>query len=300
MKSDKKIIALFILPCVLSVAIMYLYPVVRSVAMSFFSIGSLTAPLSEWSFAGVSNYLGLFYNASFIISLKNIAKIWLLGGALSLGIALIFAAILSSGIRFKKFYRAAIYLPNIISAVAMATMWIQYVFSYEYGLLNNIINIFGLESIKWLGTDLKFYAMLIAFVYGSIGYYMLVFLSGIEQIPQELYDAATVDGANRIQQFFEITLPLLRNIFATNVTFWTVSVLNFFLWSKMFSPIGSEGTTITPVVYMYDLLFGNEYSASVVMRDAGVGATIGVILALCVVVTHLVVNKLLKTKDLEY
>ena len=87
-------------------------------------------------------------------------KIWLVGGIFTLSIALLFAVILTSGIRFKKFFRAAIYLPNVVSAVALATMWIQYIYNQDYGLLNQMLEMVGLEGVKWLGTDTKFWAML--------------------------------------------------------------------------------------------------------------------------------------------
>ena len=133
-------------------------------------------------------------------------------------LSMLMAVILTSGIRGAKFFKAAIYMPNIISAVALATMWIQYVFNYDYGLLNQIVKAFGGENVRWLGTDLIFWAMMIAFIFGSVGYYMLIFISGIEGIPQDLYEAATIDGANIFDRFFQITLPLLKGVIRTCVT----------------------------------------------------------------------------------
>ena len=205
--------------------------------------------------------------------------------------------ILTSGIRFKKFFRAAIYMPNIISAVALATMWIQYIYNQDYGLINQILGALGLEGKNWLGTDMKFWAMLGAFCFGAVGYYMLIFINGIERIPADIGEAATIDGANKVQQFFRITLPLLRGIFKTNITFWSVNCLTFFLWSKMFSPVSTEASTVVPVVYLYDTVFGTVGN---VQRDAGAGAAIGVCLALIVAVIYFLMNKLLKDDDLEF
>ena len=253
--------------------------------------------MSTWSFNGLGNYSRIFHSATYLTSLKNMLWIWLVGGILTLTIALLFAVILTSGIRFKKFFRAAIYLPNVISAVALATMWIQYVYNQDYGLLNAMLEMVGLEGVRWLGTDMKFWAMLFAFVFGAVGYYMLIFISGIERIPQDLYEAATIDGANKIHQFFRITLPLLKGIIKTNLTFWSINTITFFLWSKMFSPISSEASTIVPVVYLYDTVFGSAGNSE---RDAGAGAAVGVVLALFVAVVYLVTNKLLKDDDLEF
>ena len=297
MKKNKAMIAGFVLPCTLSLLIMYLYPVIRTIVMSFFAIDSVTASVSEWSFNGLGNYARIFGSATYLTSLSNMLKIWFVGGILTLTIALLFAVILTSGIRFKKFFRAAIYLPNVISAVALATMWIQYVYNQDYGLLNAMLEMVGLDGVRWLGTDMKFWAMLFAFVFGAVGYYMLIFISGIERIPQDLYEAATIDGANRIQQFFKITLPLLKGIIKTNLTFWSVNTITFFLWSKMFSPVSSEASTIVPVVYLYDTVFGSTGNSE---RDAGAGAAVGVVLAIFVGVVYFITNKLLKDDDLEF
>ncbi len=297
MNKNRIFITGFILPCLLALLIMYLYPVVRTVIMSFFGIESVTSSVSEWSFNGLDNYVKIFSSPTFQRAMSNVLTIWIIGGVIILSFALLFAVILTSGIRFKKFFRAAIYMPNIISAVALATMWIQYIYNQDYGLLNQILGALGLEGKNWLGTDMKFWAMLFAFTFGAVGYYMLIFINGIERIPADLGEAATIDGANKVQQFFSITLPLLRGIFKTNITFWSVNCLTFFLWSKMFSSVSTEASTVVPVVYLYDTVFGTVGN---VQRDAGAGAAIGVVLAVIVGVIYFIMNKLLKDDDLEF
>ncbi|MEG2053415.1 MAG: ABC transporter permease subunit, partial [Oscillospiraceae bacterium] len=159
----------------------------------------------------------------------------------------------------------------------------------------------GMENaanINWLSTDLKFTAMMIAFCFGSVGYYMLIFLSGIERIPADLYEAATIDGASKVNSFFSITLPLLKGVFKTNITLWSVNTIGFFVWSKMFSPLLSESSTITPLVYMFDIVFGTK--ATTASRDAGAGAALGVTLTLFVLLVFFVLNRLIKDKDVEF
>ncbi len=297
MKKNKTFIIWFMLPCVLALVCMYLYPVLRTVMMSFFGIESVTAGMSEWSFNGFANYSKIFSSPTFQRAMRNIMVIWFLGGVIVLSFALLFSVIITSGIRLKKFFRAAIYLPNIVSAVALATMWIQYIYNQDYGLLNQMLRAVGLEGKNWLGTDMKFWAMLFAFIFGAVGYYMLIFINGIERIPADLYEAATIDGANKIQQFTRMTLPLLRGIFKTNITFWSVNCITFFLWSKMFSPVSTEAATIVPVVYLYDTVFGTVGN---VQRDAGAGAAIGVVLALFVGLVYFVLNKVIRDDELEF
>ena len=297
MKKSKSMIALFILPCALCLLLMFLYPVVRTVIMSFFQVESLTSAVSSWSFYGLGNYIKIFNSNSFLISMSNMLLIWLVGGVITLALSMLIAVVLTSGIRGGKFFRAAIYLPNIVSAVALATMWVQYVFNYDYGLLNNIVTMLGFDKIKWLGSDSKFWAMMAAFIFGSVGYYMLIYISGIEGIPKDLYEAATLDGANKVKQFTLITLPLLKGIIKTSITFWSINATTFFLWSKMFSPVQTEESTIVPVIYLYDIVFGGK---GITQRDAGAGAAVGVVLTLLIIVIYGVMNLLLKKSDLEY
>ena len=297
MRKNKAMIFWFCLPAVLCLLIMFVYPVCRTVVMSFFAVESVTATTADWSFNGLGNYLKIFGSAGFIISMKNMLLIWFVGGLISLALAMLMAVIITSGIRGKKFFRAAIYMPNIISAVALATMWIQYIFNYDYGLLNEVVKLFGGEKIRWLGTDLKFWAMTAAFIFGSVGYYMLIYISGIEGIPQDLFEAATIDGAGKVQQFIRITLPLLEGVIKTSITFWSINTTTFFLWTKMFSPIDTETSTIVPVVYLYDMVFGGK---NIITRDAGAGAAVGVVLTLIIIAVYLITEQLFKGSDLEY
>lgn len=297
MKKNKLMITLFIMPAILCLLIMFVYPVTRTVIMSFFRVESLTASTSTWSFHGLQNYFKIFNSTGFQQSMVNMVRIWLVGGIVTLTLSILMAVVLTSGIRGAKFFKAAIYMPNIVSAVALATMWIQYIFHYDFGLINELVQFFGGDKVQWLGSDMKFWSMLAAFIFGSVGYYMLIYISGIDGIPKDLYEAATIDGASKVDQFFKITLPLMKGIIKTSITFWSINTTTFFLWSKMFSSIQTEGSTIAPVVYLYDTVFGGT---GIVERDAGAGAAVGVVLTLLIIAIYAVMNVLLKDSDLEY
>ena len=297
MKKNKLMIFLFIMPAILCLLFMFVYPVSRTVIMSFFRVESLTSSTDVWSFNGLDNYIKIFNSTGFQQAMLNMVRIWLVGGVITLALSMLMAVVLTSGIRGAKFFKAAIYMPNIISAVALATMWIQYIFHYDFGLLNEIVKMLGGEKIQWLGTDMKFWSMLGAFIFGSVGYYMLIYISGIEGIPKDLYEAATIDGASKVVQFTKITLPLMKGIIRTSVTFWSINTTTFFLWSKMFSSVNTEGSTIAPVVYLYDTVFGGT---GIVERDAGAGAAVGVVLTLIIIAIYAVMNVVLKESDLEY
>lgn len=257
--------------------------------------------MSKWTFAGIGNYAKLMDTQLFRTSMMNMLKIWLIGGLAVIVVSLLFAVILTSGVRGKAFWRAVIYIPNIINAVAMSTMWIQYVFNKRFGLLHDLFQTLGLEGlakIDYMNGTWKFWSLLIAFSFGSVGYFMLIFISGIERIPTDYYEAATIDGANKFRQFASITLPLIKGVFKTCMTFWTISVAGFFVWSQMWaSPMPSDNSTITPVVYMYNTVFGTTGSTS---RDAGAGAAVGILMAVVVLVVFGVMNLLVKEDDLEF
>ena len=289
-------------PATLIFVATFIYPIIRTIVMSFFSIQEITDATDKWKFNGIGNYISLMETPLYRTSWINLFKIFIIGGVITLGASLLLAVILKSGVHGKRFFQAAIYLPNVISAVAMATMWIQSVFNSSYGFLTNLFKALHLDflaDVQWLDADHKFWALLISYCFGMIGHFMLIWVSGIERIGKDYYEAASIDGANKVGQLLYITLPLLKGIFRTNVIMWSISVSGFFIWSKLFSPISADTSTIVPMVYMYDKLFGAENTGDVV-RDAGTAAAIGVMLCLFIVLVFTVVNRLIKDDDLEF
>lgn len=301
MKKNKGMIVAFLTPAVLMFLIVFLYPIVRTVMMSFFKIGSVTDAFEFWEFVGIGNYEKLFTTDIFQQAMLNIVRIWLIGGIIVMLVSLLFGVILTSGLKGKKFFRAVIYLPNIVSAVALATMWRQYVYSPDYGLLASFFKAIGADKLaqtQWLAPENSFWALLFAYCFGMIGYHMLIWMSGIERISPDYYEAATIDGAGKIEQFRYMTLPLLKGVFKTNITMWTVSTAAFFVWSQLFSSVTANKSTIVPVQYMYMQIFGA--GNAVTERNAGYGAAIGIILCLCVVLIFTICNALIKDDDLEF
>ena len=302
MKRNRSMIIAFAGPATLIFVATFIYPIIRTIVMSFFSIQEITDATDKWKFNGIGNYISLMETPLYRTSWINLFKIFIIGGVITLGVSLLLAVILKSGVHGKRFFQAAIYLPNVISAVAMATMWIQYVFNSSYGFLTNLFKALHLDflaDVQWLDADHKFWALLISYCFGMIGHFMLIWVSGIERIGKDYYEAASIDGANKVGQLLYITLPLLKGIFRTNVIMWSISVSGFFIWSKLFSPISADTSTIVPMVYMYDKLFGAENTGDVV-RDAGTAAAIGVMLCLFIVLVFTVVNRLIKDDDLEF
>lgn len=300
-KSRLPMIIIFLFPAVFLYGLIFFYPTIKTIVMSFFKMSSISAKMSEWSFAGLSNYNNLLNSQLFIQSLKNIFFIWLIGGVIIFFFSILFAVILTSGVKLKSFFRSIIYLPNVVSAVAMATMWIHYVYNSKYGLLKSIFSLLHLDELaamQWTSPNNIFMALVIAYSFGMVGYFMLIFMAGIERIPSDFYEAATIDGANIFQQFFYITLPLLTDVIRTNIVLWTINAIGFFVWSQLFSPLIPETGTITPMVYMYQEVFGGN--TVVLERNVGNGAAVGVILTLIIVLSFIITNILFKDKKIEF
>ncbi|MEG2440203.1 MAG: sugar ABC transporter permease [Acetivibrio sp.] len=301
MKKNKPMMIAFLAPALLFFVLVFVYPICRTIIMSFFKIDGITDSIADWSFTGIDNYVKLINTSIFQTSMWNLFRIWFIGGIIVLSVALLFAAIITSGIRFKSFFRAIIYLPNVISAVALAMMWLQYVYSPRYGLIKDFFEFLHMDklaAIQWTDDAHKFWALLFAYCFGMIGYHMLIFSSGIERISPEYFEAARIDGAGKVKQFRYITLPLLKGIFKTNITMWSVSSVGFFVWSQLWSSVTADTNTITPMVYMYTQIFGAGNSMT--ERNAGLGASIGVLLSICVVLIFIACNKLIKDDDLEF
>ncbi len=300
MKKSKSMIVLFLTPALILFSAIFIYPIIRTLIMSFFYVETVTSSINTWTFVGVENFVKLINTSLFMQSLWNLFRIWFIGGIGVMTLALLFAAILNSGIRGKRFFRAIIYMPNVISAVALATMWLQYVFNNRFGLFKTFFTAIGAESlagIAWTDPQYKFWALLMAYCFGMVGYHMLIFSSGIEKIPKDYFEASHIDGAGKVRQFFHISWPLLRGVLKTNITMWTITSVGFFVWSQLFSNVTADTQTITPMVYMYLQTFGS--GNAITERNAGLGAAVGVILCIVVVAVFVITNKVIKDDDYE-
>ena len=298
-QKNTSMLVTFLAPATLLYLLVFLYPSIRTIVMSFFKVEGVTDPVSSWQFNGGHNYIDAFNDSLFRSSMMNLGKLWLVGGICVMLLSLLYAVILTSGLRGKGFFRSVIYMPNLVSAVAMGTMWLYYAFNKEsFGLMNTIRGWFGLDNVLWTDPTHKFWSMLIAYCFGMVGYHMLIFMSGIERIGADYYEAATIEGANVFQQFWFITFPLLRGSIRTNLVMWTVSSVGFFIWGQVFDPVNLSSQTVMPLNYMYELVFGSSNAAQAV-RNSGIGAAIGVMMAAIVVLVFWLTNFIVKNDDVE-
>ena len=298
MKRKKWFVIGFLSPAVLCFLVVFLYPCIRTLMMSFHNVEFITDDMNKWSFAGFDNFQHLFSSPVFLRSLQNVLLIWLVEGAVILVLSMLFSVIITSGVKGKNFWRAMLYLPCIISAVALVNMWIQYVYNNQYGLFKKLFEALGWESManfQWTSPEHLFLAMMIAFAFGSIGFYVLIYVAGIDGIPKDYYEAATIEGAGAAKQFFCITLPLLKDIIKRSIVLYSAGALGFFVYSSLFSNT-TQMATVTPIVYMFDNVFGSSVSTSSSQLNVGGGAAVGVIVTVCVLLVNIVLDKLLKSR----
>lgn len=301
MRMNKWFILRCLAPSVLLYAFVFAYPTVRTVVMSFFNMKTIATPVAEWAFKGLENYQHIFLSPTFWRSMQNIFVIWIISGILTMFFALLFAVILTGKVRGKQFFKAVIYMPNVISVIALGNMWLHYVFNGKFGLLTTLFKTLGMEqlaAIQWTGPDMIFYAMNIAYSFGYIGYFMIIYISAIERIPADIYESATIDEASRLKAFTTITMPLLRDINATVFTLWTVRVVGFFAVSKVFSPITTSLATMTPMVFAYEAMFGADFVS--VEGRIGIAASACVVMTLLIVIMFSLSNLLWKGESYEF
>ncbi len=229
-----------------------LYPVAYSLYLSFTKYNPLAGQAPR--FIGLSNYLGILNDPAFWQAVKN-TVIFVVGTIpVTTGIAIILAVFLNQRIRFRSFFRASYFVPVMTSVVVISTIF-TYIYS-PFGLLNSFLNLFGLPGRNWLlSTEFALPAIMVMMIWASFGYYTVLFLAGLQNIPQEIYESAEIDGANSVQQFFRITLPLLRPMLIFALVINTIRSFQIFSQIFVMTQGGPLGSTRTVVYYLYTMGF---------------------------------------------
>ncbi|MBP1975789.1 sugar ABC transporter permease [Cohnella thailandensis] len=239
----------FLLPWLIGFLALTLGPIIASMYLSFTQYDLLTAP--KW--VGLDNYKTMF-NDDFRLedSVKVTFKYVLLSVPLKLAFALLLAIMLNQGLRMLHFYRTIYYIPSLLGgSVAISVLWKQ-VFDQE-GIFNRMLAIFGIEGPAWISNPHYSIYSLIGLSIWQFGSVMIIFLAGLKQIPQELYEAATVDGAGIMRKFARITMPLLTPVIFFNLTITLIQ--SFQTFTKAFVISGGTGgpinSTLLYSLYLY-------------------------------------------------
>lgn len=259
--------------------IIYLFvvagPAFYTMYLSFFETNGINA--AGKIFVGLGNYIDLFTNDSvFITSFMN-NIIWTICSLLfNLSFALLVALILNRTFRGRTFFRAVFYFPFILSNIVVAMLWV-WLYHPNIGLFNAVLNAFNMSSVGWLSNpDIALFSVFAASSWQHVGSSMIIFLAGLQTIPNESYESAKVDGANRIQALWYITLPLLRETYV--IVFATTLFYSMRVFDIVYAMTGGGPSQSTQVLgsWMYYQTFS--------LNNVGTGSAISVILLIVVMI----------------
>ena len=244
-------------------------------------------------FIGMKNFQMLMKDANFIRSMQNMLLLIVMVTVFTMATALVFAGILTrEKLKGQDFFRIVFYIPNILSVVVISGIF-SAIYDIDRGLLNSILNIFGKEGILWKGEEHVIMSLVIAMVWQAIGYYMVMYMASMSAVPGSLYESAGLDGADRVTQFFQITLPLIWINIRTTLTFFIIPTINMaFLFVSAMTGGGPNNASNVALLYMYNQKnLGGGY---------GYAMAIGVVIFLVSFGLSALVNKVTEREVLEY
>ena len=297
MKSKKYSKSLFIFFSLAPAMILYILfriiPTFQVFRMSLFKTSALS---KKEKFVGFDNFISLFQDKAFIRSFQNTILLIVVVTIVTLILAVFFAAILTTEkIRGSNFFRIIFYIPNILSIVVVSGIF-SAIYDPGRGLVDSMLHIAGLKGPKagWLGDqNIVIYSIAMALIWQAVGYYMVMYMAGMANIPDSLYEAAELDGAGKINKFFTITLPLVwLNIRAT-LSFFIISTINLsFLLVVPLTDGGPDGATEVFLSYMYKQAYTNQ--------SYGYGMAIGVMVFVFSVALSGLISAVTNREILEY
>ncbi|HEX7049216.1 MAG TPA: sugar ABC transporter permease [Longimicrobiales bacterium] len=245
---------LFLAPGLLLLTVFFFIPVVAALLLSFtdFDIYAI-GRLENARFIGLRNYVTLLRNPLFWTALKNTLYFALVGGPLSVATALGAALLLNAKlVRFKGFFRTVYFTPFVTTLVAVAIVW-RYLYHPRYGWLNYALGWFGIAPIDWLADPTwAMPAIILLAVWKNFGYNMLIFIAGLQGIPEELYEAALLDGANAVRRFWHLTLPMLRPTLLFVAVVTMIGYFQLFAEPYVMTRGGPLRSTTSVVLLMYE------------------------------------------------
>ena len=293
MKSNFKrtaFLTLCVVPAVVLFAIFMVAPTFNVFRLSLFQRSTFNP---QETFIGLKNFQMLLRDATFIRSMQNMLLLIVMVTVFTMGTALVFAGILTrENLKGQDFFRIVFYIPNILSVVVISGIF-SAIYDVDKGLLNSILNLFGKEGVLWKGEQHVITSLVIAMVWQAIGYYMVMYMASMSAVPGSLYESAGLDGADRITQFFQITIPLIWTNIRTTLTFFIISTINMaFLFVSAMTSGGPNNASNVALLYMYNQKnLGGGY---------GYAMAIGVVIFLFSFALSALVNKVTEREVLEY
>jgi len=277
----------FVLPYVIFFLTFIAYPLVFSFILIFHRWNIVT-PM-QW--VGLKNFGRMFQDPLFFKSLVNTLIFLAIHIPLQLLVALGLALLLHSKIQMRGFFRAVYFLPVVVSGVVVTILW-QQLYSYDYGVLNTVLTVFNLPRIPWL-VDPGFAMPSIAIMatWKNVGIYIVLFLVGLQSIPHELYEAAAIDGADTVKQFFRITLPMLNSTIVVIIVLSTIGGFSLFIEPYVMTGGGPMQSTLSGMLYIYNQAF--------YFNHMGYAASLGFIFALFILAVVIIQRKVVGTESVS-
>jgi multiple sugar transport system permease protein len=251
--NNSKAAYLFLAPAISAIFIFFFLPVLTALMISFTDFDIYT--LGGWGtlrFVGLNNYIKLIDDPLFWQALQNTFYYVVAAAPLSIAISLGAALLLNSKlIKYKGIFRLSYFMPVVTTLVAVAIVW-RFIYHPKFGILNYILSFVGINPIDWLGDPVwAMPSIILMSVWKNFGYNMIIFIAGLQNIPEELYEAADIEGANGWQKFKSITLPMLAptTLFVTLITM--IGFFQIFAEPYVMTQGGPLNKTLTIVQYMY-------------------------------------------------
>lgn len=290
-KGRSRFVALCVAPAVILFIIFMIVPTINVFRMSLFERGAYSP---TETFVGLANFKALINDSLFIRSMQNTILLIVVVTMVTFAFALVFAGILTrENVKGKNVFRVIFYIPNILSVVVISGIF-SAIYKPENGMLNSLLSMITGQTVTvlWKDAPLVMVSIIIAMVWQAIGYYMVMYMASMASVPQSLYESASLDGAGRVKQFFQITIPLIWTNIRTTLTFFIISTINMaFLFVKAMTSGGPNGASEVALSYMYG------------QKDAGLygySMAIGVVVFLFSFALSALVNRATKRKPLEF
>jgi ABC-type sugar transport system permease subunit len=291
----RRMILGFLAPALLLYLGLLVWPTIQAFYLSFFQTSGFS---QERTWVGFGNYMQLMADGTFWLSVKNMVLILVVGGVAVFGFAFLFTVLINSGLWGKKLFRALIFMPNVIAAIALTTFW-SFVFTPRYGLLTNLLKAMGLSSIAsfpWTAPENIVWSMMVGLVWISTGFYTILILAGADKIPKDIFEAARLEGASNRQMFRYITLPMIWDVIAITLVLWMIGTIRVFEFPYAFGGPNIDQNLYTPAIYLYIMGFGQRAP----IYQLGYATAIGVAMFIMTVVAVVIVRIVSRRDQAEF
>ena len=252
---------IFLVPSLIFLVIFLYIPFLNNIKNSLYD---MTTPVllqgQTWKFIGIENYKKMLTDPDLRIAIFNSLKMMALTVIFQVGIAFVLAVMVSQTKRMQQFFRTVYFFPVVISATAIGLIF-KLFYNYNGGMLNQLLEMVGKSPVNWLSPALAFIMVAILTIWSYVGFYFVIILTGLSDIPEDIYEVASIDGCSKFKQVFYITFPMLRGVLCTCVVLAVTGALKVFDLPWVLVPNGApQGLTHFLGTYMYQSTFGmNNY-----------------------------------------